>query len=285
MQLTWQRNHSVVDKPPKVRSTSTCEAQSHSRFNTERNSIDTRKQSAQPGRSTDKPGRSSSEQTVPSRKFLFVSGRPPKRRKRQHETSESSVRGNETHRPAGTPSHHGMPSEADVMFQPWADLPNAQGFALPEDNEPALRQTDAFVQLPLLPSLGSGNPGLWSHHVLKGTTDHYFMEDNVEETGALDTVPDVLISEAIPRSPDKQIQDSSKTMEEFGLLSDSSYTDESLTDFWPSSTHWGRRSSSDRRLLLSGTFNLFSSIGPQVSYSTLSDKFSVLLNMCSCFLP
>ena len=270
MKLTWHQNHSMVNRPPKVKSVAVPPQEP---------SDVSRKGSVvkeDPGQKDKSPGSPTTPEQ--NRQFMFVAARPPKRRKKNNQSvdsgatttprprasSKTSLAGLASKPPAQTAASAAArrPSNVTVADTPLTDIAN---------EEP--------IQLPSLPDVGDFNldPALkddpaesipWQHD------DFNWVSPPCQTPSAMIDFESLEQCLEIQRQPlPHDMSEPSPPSTQMSMSLDLS------RDFWPE--EWTDESPRDGQdLVMQDKNGHFVDMIPQLCYSTLTDKFYGLLDMC-----
>ncbi|KAI1616244.1 fungal-specific transcription factor domain-containing protein [Exophiala viscosa] len=270
MKLTWHQNHSMVNRPPKVKSVPIPPQESS---DVSRKGSIVKEDPVQKDKSPGSP-------TTPEqgRQFMFVAARPPKRRKKNHQSmdagatvtprprasSKTAIPGVTGKRPARTPASEGArrPSNVTVADTPLTDI------AIEEP-----------IQLPSLPDVGDFNldPALkddptesipWQHE------EFNWVSPPCQTPSAMIDFESLEQCLEIQRQPlPLDMSDPSPT-----TSTQMSMSLDLSRDLWPE--EWTDESpGGEQDLIMHDKNGHFVDMIPQLCYSTLTDKFYGLLDM------
>ncbi|KIV79093.1 hypothetical protein PV11_06679 [Exophiala sideris] len=268
MKLTWHQNHSMVNRPPKVKSVPIQPQESN---DVPRKGSIVKGNPSQIDKSPGSP--STSEQ---SRQFMFVAARPPKRRKKSHQVTDSgatnetprrrassktAIAGPTVDRPTQTPASEAArrPSNVTVADTPLTDIVSDEPIQIP----PLLDVADFNLDPALKDSPTESIP--WQQGEF-----NWFSPPCQQPSEMIDfeSLEQCLEIQRQPLPMDLSHPSPPSTHMSMSL--------DLPRDLWPE--EWTEESPGDGQDLVMQDKNFVDMI-PQLCYSTLTDKFYGLLDM------
>lgn len=263
MKLTWHQNHSMSNRPPKVKTTPP-------------QAFDQRDNSkATLGRALNKEKSpvSSATTTDHGRQFMFVAARAPKRRKKNHQSTESEAPSRARASSKISVAGPTRKPDAQASLEPAARRSSNVTVADTLSTENASEDT---IQLPPIPDVGDFNldPSLNDAPVETTPWQH----DNFNWISPPCQQPSEMIDfESLAQCLEIQQQPLDVPIPSPSMQVSTNMSLDLSRDLW--TEDWNDGSSADGQTDLVLQDIMFTT-PPQICYSTLTDKFYGLLDMC-----